>query len=180
MFRHLSALFTALALVACSEPAAIVIEPLRIVNWSPSHGAPCIAPDAAIFVTFSGEVEAGSLTGVLTLSDQDGEVSASISYDKSSHTAKITPAAPLSYDRVYAVTAGAGVRSPKLGNLPAPVTTTFRTVRRQGCTAGVQCRLPSDCPGTQICANVGVCMDECATDKDCFAGTCNAGTCVEL
>jgi hypothetical protein len=53
------------------------------------------------------------------------------------------------------------------------------TIARSGCTPGVECSLPSDCPDPQqICSNVGLCIDECVTDRDCYRGTCADGSCI--
>jgi hypothetical protein len=165
---------------ACANPTAIVVEPLRVINWSPASGAFCIGVDTTVAATFSDDIDPASLTAAtFHLNDASGPVAATLDYDKASFTAKLTPSAKLTFDQLYTIVAGSGLRGTAEGRLAIDLDASFMTVERTGCTPGVECSRPSDCPGTQICANIGVCIDECVTDKDCYRGTCQTGgTCV--
>jgi hypothetical protein len=170
---------------ACTNPTSIVIEPLRVINWSPASGSFCIETDVTIYATFSDNVEADSLTAdSLYLLDSDGNVEATLAYDEQNYTARLTPSDPLDFGRVYTVVATTEIRSTEKGRLPVELETSFQTVPRTGCTPGVECSLPSDCenecPGSDacICANIGVCIPECVTDADCFRGSCSNGACI--
>lgn len=175
----------AVAATACTNPTSIIIEPLRVINWSPASGSFCIETDVTIYATFSDNIEADSLTTEsLYLLDSDGTVAVTLSYDEQNYTARLTPTDPLEFGRVYTVVATTDIRSTEKGRLPVELEASFETVPRTGCTPGVECSLPSDCedlcPGSDvcICANIGVCVPECVTDADCFRGTCSTGACV--
>lgn len=164
---------------ACVDPTSVVIEPLRVINWSPASGAFCVDINAAVSATFSDDLEADSLSAEsFYMRDADGNVDTTVTYDAATFTARLQPAAALAFDTLYTVVAAQGIRGRDQGGLAVELDASFQTVARYGCTPGVECVLPSDCPGEQICANIGICIDECVTDKDCFRGTCDAGTCV--
>jgi len=172
---------------ACTTPASIVLEPLRIINISPAGGAFCIAPDATIHVTFSAPlVEATITDDAIYLLDAGGKIPTTQSYHLESYTVGLDPVAPLGFETLYTLVATQDLHSAEKGRLPVAVEASFLTVARLGCVPGVECSLPSDCEGpekcpdsdTCICANIGVCVPECVTDNDCFRGTCNAGTCI--
>lgn len=166
---------------ACTSPTSIVIEPLRVINWSPAAGSFCIPTDATIFATFSDNVELDSLTEEsFHLLDSAGTVPAAIAYDEPNFTVTLTPTDALAFATVYTIIAATEIRSADMGRLPVQVSASFQTVARGGCIPvdDQRCSLPSDCPGTQICANIGICIDECVTSKDCFRGTCTSGTCI--
>jgi hypothetical protein len=166
-------------LSACGAPTSVVIEPLRVINWAPSSGAFCVDVNTSIRATFSDDIVAASLSDTtFALRDADGAVTATVQYDQASFTISLKPSAPLRFDRLYTVVAGKGLRGQEDGALPVDLDSSFQTVARSGCTPGVQCHLPSDCPGTQICANIGVCTVQCVTDKDCYQAKCVTGTCV--
>jgi hypothetical protein len=173
-----------------SRPDAMTIrgvplDPLRVVEWSPASGSACVETDVAIHTTFSGDVEADSLTAEsLYLVDSSARVETTLSYDEQSHTAQLTPTAPLDDGRVYAVVATTEIRSAEKGGLLEEQAASFQTAPRTGCAPDVECSLPSDCdgkcPGSDacICSNIGVCGPECLTDVDCFRGTCTRGACI--
>ncbi len=167
---------------ACSEPAGIVIEPLRVINWSPASGAFCVGVDAVVSATFSDQLVESSVTAdSFYLADADGPVETALAYDAANYTIRATPAAPLAFDRLYAVVATTALRGQAHGRLAVNLEAAFITVARAGCVPGEpECQLPSDCPGTQICARIGVCVDECVSDKDCYHATCELGTCVPV
>ncbi len=165
---------------SCVQPATMVVEPLRVINWFPDHGAICTSVGVTLKATFSHDVDPETLTAdSLHLQDSNGRVAASIDYDRATFTAHLLPAAALAYDRLHTIVATTEIRAVERGNLPVELTASFTTVSRSGCTPGVECQLPSDCPAPQICANIGVCIDECVTDRDCYYGSCNAGTCFD-
>jgi hypothetical protein len=177
--KSLATLTIAITVAACADPTSIVIEPLRVINWSPGSGAFCVDVNAAIAATFSDDLVADSLTSEsLYVLYAGGTVDAALSYDEAVYTARLTPDEPLSFDTLYTIVATKEIRGREQGRLAVDLEASFLTRARQGCKSDVECSLPSDCPGTQICANIGVCIDECVTDKDCYRGTCASGTCI--
>jgi hypothetical protein len=165
----------------CVDPTAVVIEPLRVINWSPTSGAFCVDVNARISATFSDVLDTATLTAdTFYLLSADGRVDATVSYDLAALTAELEPTESLRFDTLYTVVAAQGIRSQEQGGLSVDLDASFQTVARNGCTPGVECVLPSECPDNQICANIGICIDECVTDKDCFRGTCDlsSNTCV--
>ncbi|MBI5509651.1 MAG: Ig-like domain-containing protein [Deltaproteobacteria bacterium] len=168
-----------LATPACADPTSIVVEPLRVINWSPAGGAFCVDVRATVSATFSDDITADSLSAdSFYLTAAAGKVAGALEYDKATFTVRLTPDQPLDFDMLYTVVAGSGLRGVDDGRLAVDLEASFMTIARNGCTPGVECTRPSDCPGSQICANVGVCVDECVTDKDCYRGTCQAAACV--
>ena len=166
--------------VACGEPPSVVVQPLRIVNWSPGSGAVCVDPGTRILVTFSDDILLDTLTAEnFQLLDSGGGVGGTIGYDKPTFTASLAPATTLDWARLYTVTVKRAVSSSEQGTLPVDVSSSFMTVARVGCTPGPQCQLPSDCPENQLCSSVGVCIEECVTSRDCpGGGACSAGKCL--
>ncbi len=165
----------------CISPTSIVIEPLWVINWSPAAGSFCIPTDATIFATFSDQVEVDSLTeDSFFLLDSAGNVPAAAAYDEPNFTATLAPTDALAFSTLYTIVAAIGIRSARRGHLPVELSASFQTLARGGCIPvdDQRCSLPSDCPGTQICANIGICIDECVTSRDCFRGTCTSGACI--
>ncbi len=167
------------ALAACSQPAAVLIEPLRVLNWSPSPGAICVRTDIAIHATFSASLDESSLSAEsFFVQDAGGPLAATIDYDATAQTATLTLQAPLDYEQLYTAVV-VGVRSEEQGVLPVRLESSFQTVARSGCAPAVECQRDSDCTAPEICANIGVCVPQCVTDRDCYIGTCSSGTCIE-
>ena len=166
---------------ACTSPTSIVVEPLRVINWAPVSGAFCVDVGTTVSATFSDDLDPSTLTNeAFLLKSAHGHPAASGRHDKSTFTAKLRPNTPLSFDTLYTAVVASGVRGTQQGRLAVDLDASFTTVARSGCRPGVQCQRPSDCPGTQICSNIGTCIDECVTDKDCYRGHCSTGTCVPL
>ena len=177
--KNSSILLVAAFSAACVDPTSVVIEPLRVINWSPASGAFCVDVNASISATFSDDLVAESVSAdSFYLRSADGAVAAAVTYDSATFTAVLQPSGPLLFDTLYTVVAAESIRGQAQGRLSVDLDASFQTVARYGCTPGVECVLPSDCPGEQICANIGVCIDECVTDKDCFRGRCELGSCV--
>ncbi len=170
----------AVLVTACAEPSTVVIQPLRIINWSPGSGAVCVDPAAQVFVTFSDDLVTTSFGGgAIALRDSDGPVDTTLSYDKPTFTAHLAPVAALDFGRLYTVVVADTVAGTNDGPLPVELSSSFQTVGRTGCTPAPECQRPSDCPGTQLCSNIGTCIDACVTDRDCPVGlTCQAGSCM--
>jgi hypothetical protein len=174
-----SALAVTVLMVGCADPASIVIEPLRVINWSPAGGGFCVDIGATVSATFSDDLTDASLSDAnFYLQGAAGDVPATLEYDKLTYTIRLKPTDPLAFDALFTAIATSGITGREQGRLAVQIDASFTTIKRNGCTPGVECSLPSDCPGTQICANIGVCRDECVTDKDCYHGTCAAGACV--
>ncbi|OGQ91340.1 MAG: hypothetical protein A2289_11400 [Deltaproteobacteria bacterium RIFOXYA12_FULL_58_15] len=163
----------------CVEPASIVIEPLRVINWSPASNTICVTTETNISATFSDDLVADSINSdTFVIRDADGVVEAAVTYDKTSFTARLQPQQSLAFDRSYTIIAKESIRGLAKGQLAVDLEASFTTVPRYGCTPGVECEYHSDCPGNQICARTGVCIDECVTSKDCYRGTCASGICI--
>jgi len=166
---------------ACAEPPTIVVQPLRVINWSPASGAVCVdVATTRALVTFSDDIEVPSLSAdTFRVTTADGTaVATTIGYDKATLTASLSFAATLDFDRVYAIVVGDAVQSAKQGRLGVEVSSSFQTIKRTGCTPGLQCQLASDCLGTEVCGSAGVCISQCQTDRDCPSGrSCQAGSC---
>jgi hypothetical protein len=81
---------------ACSDAASIIIEPLRIVNWSPSGGGFCIDVNARVVATFSDDLEADAInaTETFALRDADGVVAAETAYSTGSPSTASIPWSP--------------------------------------------------------------------------------------
>lgn len=130
-----SACVLGLAAAACIEPPVTVVEPLRVINWSPASGAVCVDASAQILVTFSDDIDTETLTGAsLQVVDADGPVDATIGYDKTTYTATLTPSSDLTLETLYTVEATTEVTGTQQGPLPADVRSVFETVGRFGCT----------------------------------------------
>ncbi len=165
---------------ACAEPPTVVVQPLRVINWSPAGGAVCVDTVTKVLVTFSDDIELSTLTPEsLRVVTADGNaVASTLGYDKTTLTASLTFAAPFEFDRVYNIVIDDTVESANQGQLGVELSSSFQTIKRTGCTRELQCQLPSDCPGTQVCSSTGVCIDQCRTDRDCPSGrTCQDGSC---
>jgi hypothetical protein len=160
----------------CVQPTSGIVEPLRILNWSPAAGSTCVATDVTIFATFSSDLDPASLDDeTFHLRDANGEVAATIEYDQANFTVRLRANDPLIAGQAYTVVVAAGLESKDEGRLAANVENGFLTAAASGCTH-VVCHGPSDCPG-QVCGNIGVCIDACVTDRDCHGGTCSNRSC---
>lgn len=161
----------------CADPAMFVVEPLRIINWFPSDGDICVDADVTIKVTFSEDVAETLNEGSIYLRDAGGPVATTIAYDQLNFTVVLTPTDALYFNRLYTVVATKDIASVDGGHLAAELEASLQTVPRSGCKSVVECQMSSDCQAPLICARVGVCVDECVTDRDCLAGPCVEGTC---
>lgn len=171
-----------IAAAACTNPTSIILEPLRVINWSPGSGSFCIETDLTLYVTFSDDVQSETLTTEsLYLRDVEAVVPTTLTYDEVNYTARLVPGDLLAYDTLYTVVATTDIRSAEAGRLPVELAATFRTVPRLGCTSGLECTHPNDCVGrcpgydSCDCFGTGTCMPECDDDIDCYHGTCTAG-----
>jgi hypothetical protein len=166
------------AVAACSQPASVLIEPLRVLNWAPSPGAICVDVDVAVHATFSTDIDPASLTvDTFVLRNAAGPVAGALDYDPNTFTATFAPTSQLEYAALHTVVVE-NVASAEQGTLPIKLEASFQTIKRTGCTPDVECALDSDCAGTEICANIGICTPQCVTDNDCYEGTCAVdGTC---
>ncbi len=164
--------------LGCGDTATVVVEPLYVVNWAPTQGSLCVDPDATLYVTFSDDIDVATLQNGVTLRDASGEVAGVIDYSKQTFTASYAPTAAMAFDALYTLTLAPSLRGARLGDLGVALTSSFRTVARQGCSPGIECQLPSDCADGEICSNIGTCIAECVTDLDCQQGTCVDGSCV--
>jgi len=179
MRRSVSFLTMGLLLTACVDPPGLVVQPLRVINWLPAGGAICVGVNTTVRATFSDDIVTGSLDEEsFQLLSPDGAVPGSVGYDKQTYTASFTPTDALGFGRLHTVALSTAIRGADQGALAVELSSSFVTVERQGCTPGVQCSLPSECDATQICSNIGLCIDECVTDKDCSGGTCVSAACV--
>jgi hypothetical protein len=164
--------------VGCGEPTAIVIEPLRIIAWSPA-AYPCVDPGVTVRAVFSADLDPATLSAAsFSLLDTDGVVPTTIEYDSATSTASLQPVERLAFDRSYTASATEVISSLDRGGLPAPVASSFHTISRSGCLPSPDCFHPSDCDAGQICSNLGLCVSECVTDRDCYRGRCHSGSCV--
>jgi hypothetical protein len=163
--------------LGCVQPTSGIVEPLRLLNWSPAAGSRCVAPDVVVYATFSTDLAPESVTAeTFRLLSPAGDVAAALDYDQPNFTIRLTPASPLAFGVLHTVIAGAGLRSGTEGSFAAAIENSFFTTERTGCSQGVECTVPADCSAGQICANIGVCTSECVTDRDCYNGTCTSGT----
>src|SRR5687767_12024613 len=105
-----------LGIAGCTQPTSVIIEPLRVVNWSPSNGAFCVDVGTQILITFSDDLDAESITPEnIILLDSNGPVSTTITYDQQTFTARVDPmgadpVATLDFDRLYSVQVQSAVR----------------------------------------------------------------------
>jgi methionine-rich copper-binding protein CopC len=97
-----------------------------VLGKSPAPNSRAIAISTPVTVTFSESVVASSLS--FTLQDPNGNaVAASVSYDDSTHTATLTPNAPLAANTTYTATI-AGAQDSLGHGMPGPVTWSFKTI----------------------------------------------------
>jgi hypothetical protein len=166
--------------LGCTQPTSVIIEPLRVINWSPSAGAFCVDVAAQIRITFSDDLDPASVTAdAIVLRDSAGPIAGALTYDAVTFTARFVPDAPLLFETQYTAIVTTGVRGVNVGRMPVDLEAAFMTVPRYGCTPGVVCTYPTECPAPQICSSLGVCVDECVTDRDCYRATCQSGACVQ-
>lgn len=177
--RILLGLLLSALTAACVEPPTVVVQPLRVINWAPASGTVCVDVAAEVYVTFSDDILTETLTDEsLVLLAAAGPISATQTYDKTSFTARLSPATALDYGTVYTVRATTDVAGGDQGPLPVELESSFQTVGRNGCAPGAECQLASDCPGTEVCSSIGVCIAQCVTNRDCPTGTaCASGSC---
>ncbi|MFC1610847.1 Ig-like domain-containing protein, partial [Myxococcota bacterium] len=183
MLKRLSWMLACLTLAGCTEPTSIIIQPLRVLYWSPG-GAYCVDVTTKVSATFSADLIQDSVTAEsFFLRGDGGPVAGNLEYDEATFSVHLTPDAPLAFDQQYTAVATKEIESKSMGRLAIDLEASFVTVSRTGCKPPIDCEPPdcctlsSQCPGVQICLN-GTCTDECLTDRDCFRGRCVGGGCV--
>ena len=166
------------AAAGCVQPTSGIVEPLRILNWSPAAGSTCVPTALTVFATFSSDLVASSVsTETFQLLGATGPVVAEVTYDQATFTIRLHPQNPLGFGQPFTAIARTALASNDEGALGANIETPFLTTAPTGCAPGIQCHVPVDCPGAQVCGNVGLCIDACVTDRDCYHGTCATGAC---
>jgi hypothetical protein len=115
------------------EPSAPDTTPPTITRTVPAAAATGVSPAASLHVTFSEAIDAQSLTGAIELRDASNQVvSAAISYDGPTWTARLTPSNTLAPSQTYTAVVKGGTVDPRVkdgaGNaLAATSTWTFTT-----------------------------------------------------
>ena len=110
------------------SPTAVVSPRASSVLPLPNAGG--ISSTTPITATFNESVQPGSIS--FTLKDSQGNaVPATLAYDGTTHTAKLTPNGPLNYPATYTATLGSAA-DPSGNQLQAPVTWTFNTSYQPG------------------------------------------------
>ncbi|MBI3178092.1 MAG: Ig-like domain-containing protein, partial [Deltaproteobacteria bacterium] len=118
---------------ACVDPMAVVLNPLHVINWSPSSGAICVDPSFPIHVTFSDNLEVDTLTPkTFKLLEAAGSVAAQIDYDERVSTAILIPDQALDYARQYTIVVTSGVSGREVGPLPVDLESSCKTIARTG------------------------------------------------
>lgn len=132
----------ALALAGCEESNAVLVEHLAIVNINPSHGAVGIGYDTDVTVTFSDVLDVSTISTASMCLTSDtapppdaanpcgsgAPVTASVTYDAATLSARLTPATPLLPDERYTLHLTPAISGVKAGSLPAIVSASFRTI----------------------------------------------------
>ena len=174
-------------MIGCGEPTAVVVEFLRVINWSPVHGAVCVGTDSTILATFSDDLALDTLSAsTFYLEDDHGSLGITPEYDAATMTASLDPPGGLAYDQTYVVVAAAGLKGKTDGALVSELQASFQTVPRGGCGSSVECTLASECAAAGaglVCSTDGRCVP-CGGDADCrFAYgvgyVCGGGACVQ-
>lgn len=125
------------AVAACEGVKTSEVRQLAIINVNPSHGAIQIGTDVDISVTFSETIRAETVSGasfcLRSTAPAAGEgfcddaIPAVASYDAASLTARLVPADLLEPSTLYTIHLARSLSSAQSGDLPAEVSTNFRT-----------------------------------------------------
>jgi hypothetical protein len=105
------------------------LQPPTVTTRTPIDGATGVGRNSAVSSTFSRAMDATTITGSsFTLTPNGGSpVGATVAYNATTHTATLTPAAPLSADTSYTANLGASVKAADGTPLAAPISWTFST-----------------------------------------------------
>jgi hypothetical protein len=119
----------------CVEPPTVVVQPLRVINWSPASGSICIDPNATVHVTFSDDLVTTTVTSsaVQLLDAGDTAVAGELDYDSQTFTVSFVPAAALAYGSEYSVAVSESVEGTLQGALLVELRSTFTTIASGGC-----------------------------------------------
>jgi hypothetical protein len=102
--------------------------PPTVTSTAPADGASYVARSTTVTATFSRDMDASTLTATsFTLTGPSGAVSASVSYDSTSHVATLTPAAPLAGGATFTARVAATVAAGDGTPLAAAVSWSFST-----------------------------------------------------
>lgn len=105
--------------LGCAETPTIVVQPLRVINWSPGSGAICVDTGFDVHVTFSDDIVVDTINDqTLQLLDSGGPVAVTSSYDKTTFTVALVPDQALDYGRLYNLVAKTGIEGASQGPLP--------------------------------------------------------------
>ena len=111
---------------AVFNTAPVDPTPVTVVSQTPGPNATAVASDASVTAVFNKSVLPGSIS--FTLTDPNGNVApASLSYDDSTHTATLTPNAPLTTQTTYTASLS-GAQDSNGNTLAGPLTWSFTTV----------------------------------------------------
>jgi len=112
--------------IGCYEyEGTVSTNPPAVSSENPAPNATNVAVSTAVTATFNEAVQAGTITFTLAASS-GGLVRASVSYDSSTDTATLTPAAALAYNTTYTATVS-GAENLSGVAMSAPVSWSFTT-----------------------------------------------------
>jgi hypothetical protein len=102
--------------------------PPTVVDRAPAAGATGVAVGAGVTATFSTAMDPTSITtSSFTLAGPSGNVAGTVTYDSTTKTATMSPAAALSYSTTYTATVAGTVHASDGTPLGSPATWTFTT-----------------------------------------------------
>jgi hypothetical protein len=116
------------ALAATSWTFTTVSGAPAIVSKTPTAAANGVATATSVAAAFNRDMKASTLTtSTVTLTGPSGPVTATVTYDATSDTAKLTPAAPLASGTTYTATVSGSVQSSAGVPMGSDATWTFTT-----------------------------------------------------
>ncbi len=139
-----------------SQTLHVVLDPTRPTasTTSPPSGATGIDPAAPLVVTFSEDIQVGSVQ--IRLTDPAGNaVDGTLTVDAANKSARFVPLAPLSASTTYRATVNA---TDLAGNAMAPLSVTFTTAATAGSTGGGGGFLPGFEGALGVAALAGVAL----------------------
>ena len=99
------------------------------VTTTPTDGATGIARSATPTATFSRDMDASTISDTsFTLSSGGTPVQATVTYDQTTHLARLTPSAPLAYSATYTATLASTIRAADQTPINGPVSWSFTTL----------------------------------------------------
>ena len=125
-----------------------------VTSTSPEADATDVAVDTMITATFSGAMDASTITaGSFTVVTDSTPLSGGVSYDSGTYTATFTPSANLSYGTTYSATLSTAITNVAGSPLAADYSWSFTTIA----AAAVSINAPNEvAPGSDFTANVNI------------------------